>query len=266
MSDTDAISMLTALGFAAEAASEALRVCDGQVEAAANYLLTHGSSHTDANVESSSAVEMIHSQISQYSFEDGRSACTCMALTAAKNFVLANSTNNDPVAQVSASFLQEIITSGLVVYQQHFSGNAIEHLSAEEVLEKGAFPQLKLLGGIRQGILSRNYNDASGLVGTLRSIRDSSPPGWVACLITKTPETVLVCLPPTREERSILIDTHPRPHQFAANEAYARIHSSENDLWESLQAIFPYTDLGSDVPEMMAAMYNAFDVYVLVEA
>lgn len=266
MLNNDVISMLTALGFSAEAASEALIVCDGNVENAANYLFTHGGSMNGVTGDSSgsSTVEMIYSQTSQYTFEEGRSACTCMALAAAKNF-LANSTCKDAVANVNPSFLEEAINSGLTLYQQHFSKRATEHLAAEEILEKGIFPRLQLSGSIRQGILSRDRNSPSGLSETLRCIWDSSP-GWIACLITKTPETVLVCLHPNRGVKSILIDSHPRPHQFAANGTYARIHSSENELWESLDAIFPFTDLGSDVSELMAAMYNAFDVYVLVAA
>jgi hypothetical protein len=264
MSDMDdAISLLTALGFSVGAASEALRVCDGQVENAANYLLIHGIVTNDTRTDdsSSSTIQMIHSNTSQYSYEDGRSACTCMALTAARNFLRNITINDDAVSHINASFLEEVIQNGLAVYQQLFSRNATEHLSAEQILEKGIFPQLQLLGGIRQGVLSHDRSSPSGLPETLRCIRESSS-GWVACLITKTPETILVCLSPG--SKSVLIDTHPRPQQFAAYGAYARIHSSEKELWESLETIFPFTDLGSDVSELMAAMYNSFDVYVLV--
>ncbi|GAX19549.1 hypothetical protein FisN_19Hu127 [Fistulifera solaris] len=265
MSNTDdAISLLTALGFSVEAASEALRVCDGQVENAANYLLMNGIATNDAGTDDSSPssnIQMIHSNTSQYSYEDGRSACTCMALSAARNFLRNTTINDDNVSHVNASFLEEVIQNGIAIYQQHFSKNATEHLSAEEIIEKGIFPQLQLLGGIRQGILSQDRNSPLGLPEMLRCIRESSS-GWVACLITKTPETVLVCLSPG--SKSVLIDTHPRPQQFAANGAYARIHSSENELWESLETIFPFTDLRSDVSELMAAMYNSFDVYALV--
>jgi hypothetical protein len=34
-------------------------------------------------------------------------------------------------------------------------------------------------------------------------------------------------------------------------------------LVQSLEAIYPVTELGSDVPEMMQMMYNSFDVYPL---
>jgi hypothetical protein len=34
-------------------------------------------------------------------------------------------------------------------------------------------------------------------------------------------------------------------------------------LIRSLEILFPPTELGSDIPEMMAAMYNSFDLYRL---
>jgi hypothetical protein len=107
----------------------------------------------------------------------------------------------------------------------------------------------------------------------------------LTCVYFFLAETVLVCLPPlsskttngdtttsttssssssSRDDNSfILIDSHPRPQQFpGATEAYARLHSSLQSLIaSSLQVLFPYTDLGSDVPELMAAMYNQFDLY-----
>jgi hypothetical protein len=283
----DAVAMLTAMGFEASQATEALTVCGGNIEQAANYLLTGGvvsqgnnnnnnnargaesSDHSSSQTQS----RMVHSSMSQYTVNQGKSACTCMSLVAAEKF-LQNSKTADPVQAVSSELLQDIVTSGVAAYQRLQSSSAessVEHLSAEEVLAAGAFPALSLQGGIRQGILS--HDDANNPQGLLQQLTDCrSATGWTCVLITKTPETVLVCLPPSSTnaagstssaEHFLLLDSHPRPQQFGAEGSYARIHDSMPGLVQSLSTIFPITDLGPDIPEMMAIMYNSFDLYPL---
>jgi hypothetical protein len=275
----DAVAMLTAMGFEASQATEALTICGGNIEQAANYLLTggvasQGNSKNAPGAESdhsSSESRMVHSTMSQYTVVQGKSACTCMSLVAAENFLQ----NTDPVQAVCPEFLQDIVTSGVAAYQRLQSssaGSSVEHLSAEEVLAAKAFPALSLQGGIRQGILS--HDDANNPQGLLPQLTDCrSATGWTCVLITKTPETVLVCLPPsssnaaagaaTTTEYFLLLDSHPRPQQFGAEGSYARIHDSMQGLVQSLSSIFPITDLGPDIPEMMAIMYNSFDLYPL---
>jgi hypothetical protein len=276
----DAVAMLTAMGFEASQAREALTICGGNIEHAANSLLMGGVvsqgniNARGADVDhSSSEIRMVHSSMSQYTVTQGKSACTCMSLVAAEKF-LQNSNTADPVQAVSSELLQDIVTSGVAAYQRLQSssaGSSVEHLSAEEVLAAGAFPALSLEGGIRQGILS--HDDANNPQGLLQQLTDCrSATGWTCVLITKTPETVLVCLPPSSmntaagassTEHFLLLDSHPRPQQFDAQGSYARIHDSMQDLAQSLSSIFPVTDLGPDIPEMVAIMYNSFDLYPL---
>jgi hypothetical protein len=283
----DAVAMLTAMGFEASQATEALTICGGNIEQAANYLLTggvvsQGSSNNNNNNNnnargaeidhSSSQSRMVHSSMSQYTVTQGKSACTCMSLVAAEKF-LQSSKTADPVEAVNSELLQDIVTSGVAAYQRLQSstaGSSVEHLSAEEVLAAGAFSVLSLQGGIRQGILS--HDDANNPQGLLQQLTDCrSATDWTCVLITKTPETVLVCLPPSSTntagtsstEHFLLLDSHPRPQQFDAPGSYARIHDSMQGLAQSLSSIFPVTDLGSDIPEMMAIMYNSFDLYPL---
>jgi hypothetical protein len=40
-------------------------------------------------------------------------------------------------------------------------------------------------------------------------------------------------------------------------------HDNMGSLVRTLLKIFPFTDLGGDVGEMMRMMYNSFDAYVL---
>lgn len=279
----DAATMLTAMGFEASQATEALSICGGSIEQAANYLLTGGVVSQGNNARgaipdhsSSQETRMVHSSMSQYTVNQGKSACTCISLVTAEKF-LQKAKTTDPVQAMNSELLQDIVTSGVAAYQRLQSsatGSPAEHLSAEEVLVAGAFPALSLQGSIRQGILS--HDDANNPQGLLRQLTDCrSATGWTCVLITKTPETVLVCLPPSSSmpttdttgasstEHFLLLDSHPRPQQFGAQGSYARIHASMQGLVESLSIIFPVTDLGADIPEMMAIMYNSFDLYPL---
>ena len=97
-----------------------------------------------------------------------------------------------------------------------------------------------------------------------------SSESYIAVVITKTPETVLVILPTQSSGASntnanfILIDSHPRPQQLAPHYptgSYALIRPTLSSLVASLKEIFPITDLGDGVPELMQMMYNSFDIY-----
>ena len=251
MADNDSKSMLTALGFSAARVTEALQVCGGNVEAAANYLFSApSSSNTGTSTQnistSSTLTRTIRGPMSQYSVNQGRSACTCMALAAAQNFLA------DPkVELIDREFLQSMILQGVDYYQKASLDS--EHLAADQVLP--LFSGLQIKGSVKQGMLP--------VWSTLRECLPSHEGSWCACLITKPPETVLALM---SSSTCILVDSHPRPQQFpGADEAYSRIHSSVDGLInEGLSVLFPPMDLGPDVDPIMGAMYNAYDVYVLV--
>lgn len=265
------VSQLTAMGFPEASAREALTAANGNLETAVNILLgvvnpasiSHSTPTATSNTTTSSeenAGETITCPISQYSVENGRSACTCIALTAATMFL------KNPI--INVSFLQDMINKGVENYQTLSSVSNVEHLSAEEVLQKdhGQLFPLRSLDGIRQGILSNDSQHPLGLGSLLRSIRNEESNEWITILMTKTPETVLVCLPPLSASPAAatywLIDSHPRGH-LGVESAYAKPHNNIESLIQSLERTFPCTDLGPDVPEMMAMMYNSFDLYPL---
>ena len=158
-----------------------------------------------------------------------------------------------------------MILSGVSVYNQVKSSHeGLEHLSAEEVLNTVSFPSLVLKGSIRQGVLSRN--DDLGLMSQLRACREEGDcMKWTAVIISKTPETVCVCIPPTMPKLLpyILIDSHPRPNQLHINGSYMKFHDTIEDLVNTLYLLFPCTDLGPGVSDVMAMMYNSFDLYAL---
>ena len=282
MSDNEALSMLTAMGFGAEQAAAALRECGGNLEHAANLLLSGGGSNSagsssPSTLSSAAATSnatsrtMIHCPLNQYSIDNGKSACTCIALTAAARFLELQSKGKLNEI-LSPDFLQDAILQGVQAYNtiksSALASSNVEHLSAEDVLRTGMFGTLELdSAGVMQGMLSPH-----GPLG----LRALIPPSqlateWTCALITKPPETVVCCLPPrtTTDNESVpaapflLIDSHPRQHQFGAEGSYICQHASMESLIQSLETLFPPTDLGPDIPEMMAAMYNQFDLYRL---
>eukprot|EP00525_Craspedostauros_australis_P004649 CAMPEP_0198119390 /NCGR_PEP_ID=MMETSP1442-20131203/25417_1 /TAXON_ID= /ORGANISM="Craspedostauros australis, Strain CCMP3328" /LENGTH=274 /DNA_ID=CAMNT_0043777843 /DNA_START=6 /DNA_END=830 /DNA_ORIENTATION=+ len=254
------VKQLMGMGFEADHAEEALRITAGNIENAVSYLLNGGieddmqpsaANVTDAvpTPSSVSSSKPIVGPISQYSVEDGRSACTCIALTAATKFLTSKC--------VDADFLRSMITEGVQTYNS--LSTSVEHMSAEEILSQD-HPFPLRCDDIRQGMLSHDPEHFIGLHVQLHAVRQEHD-AWMAVLLTKTPETVLLCLPP-RGGSFWLVDSHPRA-QLGCDGAYAKEHASMAELIATLQMIFPPTDLGPDIPEMMATMYNSFDLYPL---
>lgn len=296
--ENDQIEMLLAMGFGSDDSKQALSNANGNVESAIEALLsgnvassgsigaagiygdgTLGDSRTysfpKSGGSSSSSSFVVQSDSSQYSTNSGTgnggtSACTCIALSAASDFLKMIECNNNVEQWMTPSYLTSLVTTGTQLYNDARKGggdSSIEHMSAEEVMS--LLPNqfhVKLQGGIQQGVLSKDRNSGMGLKQTLENchsnVGDNSK--WMCAVVTKTPETVLVCLPPPLHDSQsfVLIDSHPRP-QFGIHGSYARIFTHLNDLIETLESIFPQVDLGPDVGEMMVIMYNSFDVYPL---
>ena len=265
------ISQLTAMGFDDSSSREALASANGNVETAVNILLgvvpapAAPSSSSAASPSAANVGDMIVCPTSQYSVGNGRSACTCIALTAATNFLQISGGGS---VTLNAEFLQNMIMNGVQNYQTLSSVSPVEHLSAEEVLQtdQGKCFPLSVRGGIRQGILSSDSFHPMGMQALLEGIQEEQQGqcnAYIAVLITKTPETVLVCLPLSGSGAYWLIDSHPRAAHLGADGSYAKPHPNLVSLLQSLQAIFPPTELGPDIPEMMAMMYNSFDMYPL---
>jgi hypothetical protein len=293
---------LLAMGFDESAARVALHETAGNVEQAINALLL-GSISTSSNsapvsvltipnvtdVDDSGSIATFYGTTSQYQVENGMSACTFMALSAARSFL------QQPPANIIGiqmpSFLDEMVLQGSLLYQQwmqhHPHSQVSQHTSPEEALKSGYFDDLCLRDrGIRQGMLWPQNNWHALLTEC------QSPTEWVCVVITKPPETILVCLPPSSSSSSsssssnrsapsednvqlpplyyYLMDSHPRPtlgNDTNNNAAYARCHETMEQLIASLQVLFPPVPLdGDDCGEVMAALYNSFDLYPLALA
>jgi len=234
-------------------------------------------------------VQAVHCSVSQYNEPGGRSACTSIALTMASKVLrsINNQNNVNPTSTITTSFLSESIYEGIQVYMtlDSTSQRDVEHSSVEELLRAGSllnegsstakdiFSSLNQLDGSspKQGISSNTSNNPMGLEAVLSQCQTLHT-GYIAVVITKPPETILVILPSLSDSSSssisshnyILLDSHPRPRQLLPHYpsgSYALFHPNLNSLVSSIKQIFPVTELGSDVPEMMAMMYNSFDAY-----
>jgi hypothetical protein len=297
----DALKVLTSMGFDLSQAQSAIDVANGDVEYAINYLLNHGvegsanagdeSDRNNTNSQSvtlrppihkSTTIEQIEGRTSQYSYENGRSACSFIALATASTLLQkSDEITTKGIKTVTESFLDESIQNGCQAYagwkQMKHNDPSVEHTSVEEILQCGQYyTNLALLpGGIRQGILSNEQPLGPSSLHTLL-LDCQSLTEWICVVMIKPPETILLVLPPSgttktsslnttmnTDQRYYLFDSHPRNIEFGTNHAYCRIHMSLSDLVQSVSNIFPITDLGPDVPEYMSSMYNSFDLYAL---
>ena len=330
------VAQLTSMGFPEEEAKTALKETGGNLELAVSRLLSGGGIGGDSTSEgaisafSNATDSSVRGSTSQYTYgSDGRSACTCIALTAAESISNAAATDSESMI-ITTEFLDRSIQEGVARYiklrnalaSSSAGSNSVEHLSADEVLLKDderatngiarLFDiQLSAVDGgqrVRQGALSRDVDHPLGMKSVLKGLindirieqrrqrdrqskrngkdNDDSkidvidPSPMICILLTKSPETVLLCLPPvdyeqdttndsnngveTPKKKYWLVDSHPRP-QFlnGAETSYAKPHHTFDSLLQSIQDIFPFTDLGPDIPSTMSDFYNMFDLYAL---
>ena len=290
--DIGKINLLTSMGFKKSQAQQALALCNGDVDLAVDRILSgHISNAASQNDESatrslhstSTAADIIQTTVSQYSIPNGRSACTCIALQTASTILqgLNNCVETQsPKEVITPEHLRSLLISGVGMYNELAKHDtrttSVEHLSPEEVMNAlVTHPNLnlgiKLLGSVRQGVLTSSGNSPLGLKQTInecKTAESSKENEWMALVITKTPETICIFLPPKNCENDssrhqyVVIDSHPRPG-LSTEGCYAAFHASMDDFVSTLENIFPATDLGDDVGEIMAAMYNSFDVYPL---
>jgi len=288
------------MGFHKQSARSALDWSGGNLSVALDYLLsgsvedqtreedrTHqhaaatDTDATDENIDGSNNTHerIVHSELSQYSLPNGRSACTCIALNAASFLLLdADMRPNKQVGEISPEVLSDCILEGVQSYQaiieagSSSSASIVEHMSPEEVLSKfpGTISEKIKVVSLQSGVLLSSppsLSAPSGIYDCLANscLRNSgvNPCFSVGVILVKPPETVLIILPPLSSDGGsfILVDSHPRPPVCAGS--YAQVFPTLEDLCQKLSSIFPAVDLGPDVGEMIAMMYNSFDAYVL---
>jgi hypothetical protein len=264
------LETLLSMGFPSEQCNQALVVANGDLDMAINLILSGSLTQSAAEqgtMSSSQSPIMVQIDLNQYSFPEGTSACTCIAMKSASAFLTAMNDSVSATNIITPEFLQKSLIHGIETYKK-FPKGLSEHKSPEEVLVNTpeSFHMRLHPSGVRQGLLSDNENNQLGLKQTLTNCMDVDGSGWMAVILTKTPETICVCLP-TKNNTSpignnfILIDSHPRPY-LGYSGSYALLHSSLDDLVHSLKLIFPVSSIGTG---LLAEMYNTFDAYVMLK-
>jgi len=266
------LDQLQAMGFSEEQIQNALEITDGNVELALDLLLTGGTDDANYSDFQTQSLDqriclknVIQSEHSQYTFENGKSACTPIACQAAIEIlnILKQATPFVPTPQI----ITDILFSGVQAYQEHLLTRGVEHSAVDEVLKNvPSFEKLRCPGGEMGGCLQGLTSNPSSFADVFQqaySFQDIPPDSSIAVVITKPPETLLVVLPPRATENGTyhLFDSHSRP-QFGIDGAY--VYSSEDlsSLENLLQNIFPYHRSGR-ADDMMLMMYNSFDATVL---
>lgn len=296
VTESAAYQTIISMGFSESAARDALHKHRGDLERALDSLLSPQSQNTDNISSGESEIRegyfssqdrhqrcghvIVSTDISQFTLANGRSACTCIALSGAgsglKALREARASSRPPEEIFTSEFIQGALFTGIGIYERKKNmANDVEHMSVEEVFNSlpPFFADLNQIGQVRQGILlPPGVNGDNGLKATLIACQEgqgSNRNEWMAVVMTKTPETVTIFVPPTSvvddtkgQQKFFLLDSHPRPHIFDyTGGSYAMICDSQEDLLKALEKVFPLTDLGEDVGEIMAMMYNSFDMY-----
>jgi hypothetical protein len=212
--DDEKVATLTAMGFGADEAKTALRQSSGNLEYAANLLLTTGgagsggggdgeastsssftgweeSGHNDSGVTNQYGDDdgddgndgtVVLAALSQYDFSIGRSACTCIALAAAESILLQQQQQQQHNG--SSLLPSEILTASLYrgheIYQNHHRSSSLsvmttEHTSAEDLLP--LFTNLQLLVADDGGSVIRQgllTSDGAGWRNLLRTTESTT--------------------------------------------------------------------------------------------
>lgn len=269
--NNEAYETLLSMGFSPNQCQKALEISEGDLEYSINLLLS-GPINNDA-ISTNRIVEeeplMIETDISQYTFTDGTSACSCIALNFASEFLNEVGKSKAIEDVITPDFLNASLVAGVEKYKK-IPKTASEHKSPEEVMTE--LPQsfnINFDNNIMQGVLGAD-DSPFGLKQTLMNCMNDEKPGeWVAVVLTKTPETLCVCMPKRQSEPDakynfILIDSHPRP-QLGSSGCYALLHTSFSNLLISLRKILPITNI-EGMSSLMAEMYNSFDAYPIYKS
>ena len=269
MSTNEGYETLISMGFPPALALKAMKLSGGDLDSSINMLLSGSLNDDDTNTSEGRENEQsltIQTDISQYAFSDGISACSCIALNFASEFFTRADNKSSSTDIVTPEFLTHCIMGGVEKYKK-LGKTPSEHKSPEQILEE--IPHcfnVSFNHDVHQGVLGSD-DTPLGLKQILNNCRIGGEVNdWVAVIITKTPETVCVCMP-TGEEISdakynyILLDSHPRP-QIGPIGCYARFHYSLDDLLQYLKQIFPITNV-EGMSSLMTEMYNSFDAYPL---
>ena len=202
---------------------------------------------------------------SQFTFEDGRSACTTIALEA--SFQLLKLQHDEESLSLKVSepdFISKFVREGINQYRSKNTARAggAEHQSCQEVLLVNTrySETLEAINFRQSNATSPNafYNEMKD------ALEISKLNGPICCIITKPPETNVVLVHPATSKfpqgHFVVFDSHPRPSLMFQGAFMIGFNSAEATA-SFLREVFPtVAGLGDSV---MAQMYNCFDLTVL---
>ncbi len=256
---------LLSMGFPPDQCRKALKLSSGDLDSSINLLLS-GTLTDDDMVPNRAGGEpfLIQIDTSQYTFAEGVSACSCIALNFASEFLININQATSPERILSAQFLTNTLFGGVEKYKR-LPKTGSDHKSPEDVLKAQSTSfNVCYNHDILQGVLCSDDNPLSLKQTLIKCLERNEQHDWIAVILTKTPETICICMSKNQEMQKynfILIDSHPRP-QLGIHGCYALLHSSLNDLIVSLKKILPITSIDG-MSSLMLEMYNSFDAYPL---
>jgi len=199
-----------------------------------------------------------NAQVSQYSFEGGRSACTIIATIAAAE-VLGGADEDFNESNIGKWVSQGVECYGSIISS---GGSSQEHTSLDDIWGHEALRPIT--GNLERGALINGAVSLSAFQGMIRDARNfasqaGSPQegGFdVALVITKPPETIMLALCHGSSE-SILFDSHNRPMRGFEG-AHALRFKTDDDAAAGLCEPFPAVQ-GMEDFGFAGEMMNQFD-------
>lgn len=316
------VSTLKAMGFEESTVTTALRMANNDAETALELLLSGAVNHgeqkepevttavtttertaattattTVSVVPPSSSMQSFNLTslaFSQYSFPNGTSACTAIALTTMADLLTKLDTSNSK--EVSArdfalslhneAKLSEYVINGIAEYDKFtsFSSVTSEHLTADEFFAAteslwSCVKKVSLSNSTDKHKtsfsepLQRNLTDSDAIRSIFKVLRSSATVDkskYIGIVLTKPPETIMVILPPPDTPPSItnsdavyfLFDSHSRPSQGIEG-AYFYTTTNEREFIERIKMCFPVVDMRIDDcstdGSLLAELYNTIE-------
>jgi hypothetical protein len=213
------------------------------------------------NISTHNVVEL---GISQYSFEEGASACTVIASAAMRHLLIELTLSS--AYSVDLDVLRQIVIDGVAQFARSGLG---QHLAVDKLGHTFFQPATMADNGLLHGMLQ--VGAFTRLIQQVRSVA-SSRTGYVGVVITKPPETIALLLPLSQTgaaeaSRYFFFDSHSRPH-LGHDSAYLLECGNEDTIVACLESIFPPLPLDpfddhSRLDEF-TMMYNMFEASVFV--
>jgi hypothetical protein len=202
-------------------------------------------------------VALNEASISQFTFPEGRSACTVIACEA--SFALLNM--KKPLVEATKEMVVSTVHGGIEEYKARQKGpsGGVEHMSCDEVLLScPKYSEVMEASGFQQGTNfgSRAFErEIDAALDTAQRF-----PNGICAVITKPPETVVVHVLAGATPSFVVFDSHPR-QDIGIHGAYTQGFNTAAACASYLRQIFPSVDgLGDG---MMEQMYNSFDMNLL---